>query len=507
MINTKLEINGVEYTNHDRITIRKSSEKNNSTSSFTISFDNVVGRYKDKFNLNEEVVIYSDKDVAATTKILTGIIENIKFNGKGEKETLVLTGRDYGAVLQDIIVNPRIFKDTETSEIVSSVMSQNVSQSLITTNNVNVTTTTIEKITLNNLSVFDALRQLAELSGFYFYVDEDKDLHFEQIDSVSSGETFDNTNVLSGKFTSDDRTIFNKVTVYGDRQLTRAREVFTTGTDNTGSIYNLTDKPHNTSVTLSGAVNTLLQPGGVININDPSAEDVKYLVEFDEKNIILTSGTSSGDNIQPTGSVVIVDYDRSTPIVKIKLDNSSSSKFGPKHKVIINRNIKSFTEANEKATAFLDENKNEKIQGDLEIDGVLAITPGNTAVVNLPFHNQVNQTYAIIGANYDFLPSKLQKDKVLSVRMNKRIPNFFDIMKEQVLRMRALEASQIDTSIINVEFSTGSVGVSGTTSVIQRSIGSGFFFHVLNHNLFESPTSLLGDMRGGSIVFQDGVKI
>jgi hypothetical protein len=45
------------------------------------------------------------------------------------------------------------------------------------------------------LPIFDALKQLAQLSGYIFYVDVDKDLHFEMAENVSSGVTLDNTNL------------------------------------------------------------------------------------------------------------------------------------------------------------------------------------------------------------------------------------------------------------------------------------------------------------------------
>jgi len=80
------------------------------------------------------------------------------------------------------------------------------------------------------------------------------------------------------------------------------------------------------------------------------------------------------------------------------------------------------------------------------------------------------------------------------------IRDFVDLLKERELRLRALEGAEIDASSAAIEFSTDSLSVVSSGLVIQRSIGSAFYFHIPNHNIFESSSSLLGDMRAGSTV-------
>ena len=456
---------------------------------------------------------YYNVDVGSTTfsnlhdekKVLfNGIIEDVKYSGNAQNEKVSVAGRDLGAILQDIIVQPRIFKDTEISAIINSLMQQNVSSTLITTNNVNTTQTTLDKITFNNISVFDALKKLADLAGFFFYVDENRDLHFEQRDSVSSQLTFDNSNVLRGNFRKADHEIFNKVTVYGDQQLTNAEEEFITGTDNTGSVYILEEKPFNVQVFESGTTNTLLQPGGVANFNDPAVDNVKYLVDFQAKQIILTSGTAAGDNILTTGSVLIVNYDRNTQIVRVRSDPESRFSFGPKDKVIIDRNVSDPSEATTVAINFLQENKEPRTQGSLDLKGILDVTPGHTATVNLPFHDVSNQTHKILNARYDFTPTTVQNQHFLNVSVNNKIADFSDIMAGQMRKLKELEASQIKGNIVILQAGLGSVGVSGVPVGFTRSIGSAFYFHVPNHNQLNSPSSLLGDARAGSTLITLG---
>lgn len=503
MINTLLTINGNTISDARNLKVDRNIEEFNSTSSFSVIIDTPFGRHTE-FALNQEVIIYADIDTdPAVTKIFTGVIEDINYSGEGTKEKLKLKGRDYGAILQDINTQSRVFKNQETSTIVQDIMDQNITDG-ITTNNIDITTTTISKITFSNISVFDSLTQLAEIAGFYFYVDEDKDLHFEQRDQVSSGVTFDNTNVLSANIRQADHEIFNRVAVHGERQLTGVRQIFTTGTDNTGSAYILTDKPHNTLVTTSGPANVVLSPGGVIDINDPSTETVKYLVDFQGRTIILTSGTTAGDNTQANGSVVVFDYQRTTPIISLQQDIISQQDYGLKDKNIIDTNVKSQAEANTKSISFLSEHKDPKIQADIDVKGVLVLTPGNTATLNLPNFNQNNEVYRIVNVSYDFNPIDNQNESVLRVTLSKKIADFIDIMKQEMLRLRSLESSQFDSNITTLETATNNVQISGVPVAINRSIGSAFYFHVDGHNILGSTTtggaSLLGDMRAGSSV-------
>ena len=500
-VQLQVSIGGVIQYDIKSCVVESSQNEFDTSSNFTINFDNVTGEHSDSFSINQEVEIKADVDKNPSTVLLNGVIEDIDFSGRELKEVLTVSGREYGSILQDVLIRPRIFKDTEVSAIINSIMSQNITS--ISTNNVNVTSTTIDKITFTNMSVFDALKQLAEISGYYFYVDSDKDLHFEQKNTTSSGFTMNSENVTSAKFRTTDQDRYTKVTVQGDRQLTGAESIQTTGTDNTGSVYILDAKPYNTQVILSGASDTILQPGGVLNIDDPATDNVKYLVDFQSQKVILTSGTTAGDNVQATGSVVKFQYNRSTPVISVK---EISSNF-PKHKILTDRNIKDINEASTKAQSFLDDHKDSKIDGRMQVQGLLDVTPGNTVLVNLPNHGQDNQTYAITNAKYEFNPTNMQSERILSLNLNQDTTDFVGIMKEQILRLRAIESSETDSSITSLELGSSIIGVRETNQLISTGIGSGFFFNVPNHDIFNSPSSLLGDMRGGSTVFENGVKL
>jgi len=728
MIYTLLTIDGTDYTTEEQIDISKAISDYNTVSTFSAIFNNYTGRYSGTFALNNDVIIKSDIDITpATTVIFKGIIDDISYSGSENDEIIIISGRDYGAFLQDIIASPRVFKNTEASEIIKSLMRQNANGTGITYNNVMATTTTISKITFNGVSIYDAIRQIADIVGYYFFVDNDKDLNFIPKDSVSSGkvfgaraddsyahyklndnaanttvedttlynhdgiasantstfssvgkigsafdfdgtkyvsvathedltmydkdemsvafwfnlnsveqttgfprllekeggsprngwtctyssgttlqaikfETYNNNNsnqaqtyntwasgtwyhycatwtsggrtnlyldgaiagssavtqtigsnawpmyigasdstpnspfdgklddiriyqraltsteitnlynggsgtegpigktgntITEASFTTADDDIFNEIKVLGARQQTFAQQEFIT---TTGSVYTLDAKPYNVKVSLSGAENTLYQPGGIINISNPAEEQVKYLVDFNNRQVVLASGITAGDNTVPAGSIILVDYFRSTPLIQTLRDNTSIATYGLKNKEITDKNISDLSEAVDIATTFLADHKDPTIAGTLKARGVLNITPGQTAIINIPTQNQSNSEYSMIKADYKFNRTTCFSNNVLTLSLSKKIVNFLDLIKEHELRLRSLETSEVESSITNVELYAGSIGLSGTCTIIQTGIGSGFYFNITGHDILNSPSSLLGKIEGGSTV-------
>ena len=490
-------------TDAKQIIVNRSIGDFNGTSNFSADFDNPDGRHSNEFTLNEEVTIYADRDNdPATNKIFTGVIEGIDFTGKGIKEKLHLTGRDFGAVLQDMTVQPIVYTNQDAGQIAKNIIDNNA-ESKVTTNNVNTNTgTTLAKITFNQKNIFDALNQLAQLTDprFVWYVDEDKDVHFEKQGLTFSGFTFDNTNITEGSFKTLDQEVFNKVWVYGDRVLTGATDI---GGIGAGSILTLTDKPHNARVFVD---DVLQEKGGILQMSDPATEiGLKYVVDFNEKNIVFVSGTTAGDNIPASGtSNVTVNYERKTPILKMVQDATSVTSYGPKTKILNDDNIKDFAQANDTATRFLAEHKDPKTQGKIKVDGVVNIIPGNTCLVNQPNSDVSNQVYDILNVQYNLTPQDTFRDSTTSLTLNKKSANFIDTTKDIMLRIKDIETGPLEGTPTILKSNTGSIGVQNHYEAYSVGIGSGLFLHTPNHNLIESTDSLIGDMRAGSILLASG---
>jgi len=486
---TLLTADGTTYSTHTQLNVEKSIGDFNATSNFSAEFDNFIGNLSSAFSLNDEVVIYADRGTnPPTTKLFTGVIEKINFTGSSDDERVIISGRDYGAVLQDMTVQPIIFKDKDAGEIARTIV-QNNAEGVVTTNNIDITTgTTIEKIGFNHKNVFDALKELAELSGCYFFVDEDKDVNFILKETIPSYRTFDKNSVYNAKFVKEDREVFNKVWVYGDRVLTGNNETF--AADGTGSKFTLTDNPHNTRVT---SHSVLIQPGGILGLTNPSTETAKYVIDFNEKQVVFVSGTTAGDNIPASGTLPIsIDYERSTPIMRFKEDSTSITAYRPKTKIIKDDNIKSYSEADTKATSFLADNKDPKTQGTIYLKGVLNIDPGNTCIVNLPWHNIDYQTYTVLSASYSFNKYNNLSNKVMTLELNKKIADFTDTLKEQMLKTRNLEVGPLEGKFTKLETALRYVDVDSHYEVWAGSVGNNFIFHSPKHGLLESPDSRLG---------------
>jgi hypothetical protein len=81
-----------------------------------------------------------------------------------------------------------------------------------------------------------------------------------------------------------------------------------------------------------------------------------------------------------------------------------------------------------------------------------------------------------------------------------KIQDFVDVMKDEINTRKKIEGNAIDKNIIEFELISDGAAMKSEGICVSTSIGSGFYFHIEGHNLFESPSSLIGDMRGGSVV-------
>ncbi len=424
--------------------------------------------------------------LSSDTRIFTGTIEDIKFKGKGTTETVQLKGRDYTARLMDSTVEPEVYNNTEVSVIVRDIIDKYVDD--ITTNNVNGTSTTLTNITFNQVPVYDALQQLAEQAKFYFYIDTNKDLHFEEKDKTSSGKTLNNTNVTKSDFKETDRELFNKVWVYGDRVLTGIHEDFTTlGPVTTGSAFDLAYRPHNTQVAVNGSV----YQGGVFEMTvGTPLSGTQYLVDFDGKKVVFVSGTFAGDNIPDSGNDIDLDYDRSTPIIKYGQNNSSIAQYGPHTKVIQDTSIIDPNMARDVLVNVLDNFSEPLTQGKFWLHDVINLIPGNTVIVDMPHQNINNETFTVLQSRYTFNKNTILSNQVLEVKVSKKIKDFLDTIKELMLAIRKMQADSIETAdvISRLEFATGSFGMRIKEWEVRGNIATGSVGHLYGTGFIPATT-------------------
>ena len=505
IIFSKIFISGVEINDSYNYNVAKSISDNNTSSNFNAQIENFGGRHKSDFTVGNSVKIYADTSNIIPTSgqlVFNGIVENITYEGQGDKleEKITLEGRDYTARLVDRTVEPETYTNWEIGSIVNDIVTKYTSD--IGSAHVNSTTTILPRISFRHTPVYDAIKQLADIAGYTFYVDVNQDLHFEPIGSASSGYTFTaGSNIIDGNFKFDRESMYNQVWVYGDRYLDGYKETFKGGSYSTvyagspytyisgtgsivtvanGSTYPLIYTPYNTEVTVSG--NTI-QPGNIQNQSSTAPSGTKYIISQDDKYIIFTSGTNYGNNIPGSNINIVVNYKRSLPIVKVGDNELSKGQYSQRNKIIVDKDIKDPQTAQTILQEQLDALSVPLIEGNLTIKGVVNVMPGNTAIVNMPNQAINNQTYNILEAKYAFTPENNMNGRVLSLKMNERIGDFTDTMKNTLLQLKKLQASEMsDTDVLTrFQYTTGSMGL--RTSGIQvwtRSIAG-------SNLLYDSP--------------------
>jgi len=449
----------------------KSLSDNMSSSNFTMKIDNFGGKNSNTYTLGQEVQIYADIGFnPANTLIFTGILENITYPTNALDETITLSGRDYTARLQDRIVEPEAYDNFPAGSIVKDIINKYTDD--ITVNNVSNSPTIINKITFNNVPVYDAVKKLADLAGYSFYIDVNKDLHFFEKSSESSDYTFDSRNVISSNIKDRRDTIFNEIWVYGDSYLDSFKEEFVS--DGIGSTMNLLYKPHNTRVDVGSPVTSAIrQRGTIYNLSVIPVSGANYLVDYDHKQLIWASGTTLGYNsIPPSGTLTTVNYQRDLPIIKVGKDNASISTYGKRVKVIIDKTIKDPDVAQDRLVYELASTKEPQKEGQLKVQGVVNVTPGQTCVVNLPHQNVNNKTYDILEATYNFNKQNNLTGNVLTLKVNKKMTDVTDVIKNLVEQVKTIQSQDTSADILSrFEYTTGSVTITQSGTIVQtRSI-------------------------------------
>jgi hypothetical protein len=445
VIKSTLDIGGTVQEDVINMRVNKTSGDFNAGANFQATLDSPYGRHSDDFTVGQEVTIRADKDPAGdpTTKIFVGILEEIRFSGKGTTQKLTLSGRDFIARIMDATVEPIVYSDQEISTIVTNIMDNEVDD--VTTNNVQVTGTTLSRISFNQQSVFEALKQLSDLSGFYFYVDTDKDLHFEQNLATSSGVTINNTNIRRSRFDTTRTRMANKVWVYGDRYLTGFKEFQSA---DGGSVFTLVSKPHNTRVETSDNPGSFLN-GTVFEFTPTVASGFDYAVSFDDKQVIFLSGTDLGYSTIPTsGGSVIIAYEREVPIVKFGQDDASISAFGPKEKVIQDKAIRDPRTATDILKRELERSDPFK-RMEFNLSGWYTFEVGQTVTANLSDFGMNEMDVPILNISYTFDKSNNLDEEVISIKVNRKIVDITDQLTGIERRLEALESSDLqDTDLL-----------------------------------------------------------
>ena len=199
---------------------------------------------------------------------------------------------------------------------------------------------------------------------------------------------------------------------------------------------------------------------------------------------------------------------RDLPIVKFGDNDASINAYGKRVKIIQDTSIKDPLTAETILLRELEEYSDPLKQGTLFIKDVGNINPGETCIVNIPLYNINNVTYDILEASYDMNKRNLLSDEILSIKVNKKIPDITDTLKDILLQQKKLQSKDMQDSdlLTRYKWTTGSFGIRQSgTEVWTQPIGSSFILGHLSHALLGSYASHnLGDHRLGSTLRWSG---
>lgn len=469
---SRVQIAGSLYNELNAGTVNIAAGDAMITSNCNLSYKNYIGKYRNSWNVGDEIIITIGSHFPTSSsdgkKIFTGIVEDITFNAEDQSSNVSLLGKDYGGVLQDITIPPEVYTNQEISVIIIDLFAKYAPE--ISTSAVSITTVILPRISFNHDTLYSAMTRFADYSGYFFYVDVDKVLHFSPKQTTDSGYSFGHNNATTNKtnWKSTRKELYNNVWVYGDRTLNAWKEVFNVAA---GSVYTLLYNPHNTAVEVNG----VLKKGGVLEMTVIPDSGTNYLVSYNDKTITFVSGATIGDSIPTIGSILI-SYQRELPIVKFGRDRTSEDYYGKREKVILDRSIKDPNEATDILFSTLNNYSNPKVEGTINVNGYYDITMGQYCTCNFPKEGIGSKAYDIIGVTYNINPNTLFSGEFMTLKLNKKIKNITDeivSMKEDIKKLQASEV--VSTEILTrYEFDIGSVGIAANWKVYSSNIGSAF---------------------------------
>lgn len=329
--------------------------------------------------ISDEVEIYHDEK-----KIYAGIIDEISSTWGAGMEIFEATLRDYTKKLEQRYVIES-YRNKTISYIVKDIINKFVDD--ITDDFVDDVNITVSHIAYDYVRPADALRDLAKSSGYEWWVDYDKKLHFVptgvSVAPFELGDDLHNHIFNSLVLKKSDKQIKN--TIYlkgGDTVGTLTKDKLSDG-DGLRKRFNL---PYKYDEKPTVYLNDVSQKVGIDFINEfGTADNFKVLYNFQEKVITFETAPAQDDKIEVEGLPLY-------PILS-KVRNNDTSKGVYEYK-IIDKRIKSSDEARRRAEAELKAYSKTMEAGSFKTERA-GLRAGHKITINSEKRNIVNETYLI----------------------------------------------------------------------------------------------------------------
>lgn len=312
--------------------------------------------------------------------------------GKGQLFEYRVEASDYSYILINKSAQ-KSYANATLKTIVEDLLSTYVDSGYSFTS-VNVETgPTISTIAFNHISLRKAFEKIAKATGYEWYVDYEKDVHFFSKSSKFAAEQITDTseNYESVKIECDTSQVRNSIVVRGGREETAADFVQDFLGDGEAREWILREKPTTmTDIELDTGGGFTSQDFGVDPLDEDTGND--FMFNFQEKYVRATATTTT-----PTATDILrVTYKYEVPVI-VKLKSASSIAAmaaleggdGLHEHTIIRQDVSSKSEAREIGLKEITEWGNPLVTGyftsrtGLLLSGTV-FSPGQAVTVNLP---------------------------------------------------------------------------------------------------------------------------
>jgi len=377
-----LNINGVDRSNLVLLSsLQKDDNLNERVDTLRFSIQQ-YGTQVFKPQVNEEVTLYD-----GATKIYGGVIVAVDENLDGDSIlNCDVECKDYSQFLDRRLVLER-YTNVMIDEIIAAIILKyaptftyaNVDAPILVT-----------AVTFNRIPISECLSKLAAIINYYWYVDENKDIHFfaknSEVSPFDIADNDDNKIFESLTFSNDFSQIRNRVTIRGGEEEGNDRIEKFNG-DGSELYFRLANKFARRPFVRVGGVD---QTVGIDFLDEEADFDCFW--DFNQRYVRFKTATVPPigvENVEIEGTPLF-------PILIQRSDSASISQYGIYEYFEVNAAIKSRDEALEFALAKLTAYKNAIVEGSFD-----TYTPG------LRSGQVINVNLSIFGMDEDFLIQKV----------------------------------------------------------------------------------------------------
>ena len=448
MVDLEIQINSVDRTNRVQYQSLKISDQVNQRRD-TCSF--VIKKTKDqvfKPEVNQEVIVLD-----GTTRIFGGIITHVATRVESVDHLVFdVDCADFSHLLDRRVVNER-YRNRTVQFILDDILTKYDTEGF-TLNNVDGGQN-INSVTFNRVHISEAIEKLAEMTGFSWYVDYHKDIHFfpknGELAPYNLTDTSGNFIWESLSLDNDFSQLRNAVFVQGGEEQGNERtEEFTAeGDEDERTYFRLAHKFAEKPDVRVGAVT---QTVGIEFLDDDGNFDCMW--SFQEKYIRFTDG-----NIPSVNDVVDVKGIPLFPIIVRVQSRTSIGQFGVYEFVIRDRSIQSRDEAKLRAQAELRAYQDGLIEGSFRTYEK-GLRSGQRITINSPLRG-INEDFVIQRVNFRM---RTQEDGEWTVELATLRSVGVIAFLQNLLRDRGISEGESETLLTFLQFDD-QVNVSDTLTL------------------------------------------